>query len=121
MPRVEREGSLGCLSLGCLVYSKRHFFCGGILARFDCGHEELFVVSERPNTPFVLTFATNLRQYIINEGSFGRLFEVTPDGDVVWEFVNSHFGPATQAVKSQQNGVFRAYRYSDEEIALARG
>jgi hypothetical protein len=57
---------------------------------------------------------------LINEGVFGRFFEVMPEGDVVWEFVNPHFGPATAPVKSQQNGVFRVYRYSDEEIARAR-
>jgi hypothetical protein len=58
---------------------------------------------------------------LINEGVFGRFFEVTPDGDVVWEYVNPHFGPAATPVKSQQNGVFRANRYSDAEIARARG
>ena len=58
---------------------------------------------------------------LINEGSFGRFFEVTREGDVVWEYVNPYFGPPTQAVKLQQNNVFRIYRYSDEEIARARG
>jgi hypothetical protein len=57
---------------------------------------------------------------LINEGVFGRFFEVTSDGDVVWEYVNPHFGPATAAVKAQQNGVFRVYRYSEEEIARIR-
>jgi hypothetical protein len=57
---------------------------------------------------------------LINEGNFGRMFEVTTDGGVVWEYVNPHFGPATLAPKLQQNGVFRAYRYSDEEIQRAR-
>ena len=28
----------------------------------------------------------------INEGAKGRLFEVTPDGDVVWEFLNPYRG-----------------------------
>src|SRR5579872_6489934 len=57
---------------------------------------------------------------LINEGVFGRFFEVTRDGDVVWEYVNPYFGPSTAAPKAQQNGVFRAYRYSDEEIARIR-
>jgi hypothetical protein len=57
---------------------------------------------------------------LINEGNFGRLFEVTPEGDVVWEYVNPYFGPAALAPKLQHNGVFRAYRYSEEEIARAR-
>ena len=57
---------------------------------------------------------------LINEGVFGRFFEVTRDGEVVWEFVNPHFGPETEPVKSQQNGVFRVYRYTDDEVARVR-
>jgi hypothetical protein len=57
---------------------------------------------------------------LINEGVFGRFFEVTSDGDVVWEYVNPHFGPPTAAVKAQQNGVFRVYRYSEEEVGRMR-
>lgn len=57
---------------------------------------------------------------LINEGNFGRFFEVTSTGDVVWEFVNPHFGPPTASAKMQSNGVFRVYRYSEEEIARAR-
>jgi hypothetical protein len=57
---------------------------------------------------------------LINEGVFGRFFEVTTGGDVVWEYVNPQFGPSTAAAKAQQNGVFRVYRYSEEEIARIR-
>jgi uncharacterized protein (UPF0248 family) len=60
---------------------------------------------------------------LITEASFGRLFEVTTDGEIVWEYVNPFFGkplfggPPT----SESNQVFRAIRYSAEEIARARG
>jgi len=57
---------------------------------------------------------------LINEGLYGRMFEVTADGDVVWEYVNPHFGPASAVPKGQMNNVFRAYRYSDNEIAAAQ-
>jgi len=57
---------------------------------------------------------------LINEGNFGRMFEVTAAGDVVWEYVNPYFGPESAAPKMQQNGVFRAYRYTEEEFARAR-
>ena len=57
---------------------------------------------------------------LINEGLFGRLFEVTPDGDTVWEYVNPYFGPANAAAKAQVNSIFRAYRYSADEINRAR-
>ena len=54
---------------------------------------------------------------LICEGDFGRLFEVTVGGEVVWEYVNPYFGGLPEA---QNNRVFRAYRYSAEEIARAR-
>ena len=57
---------------------------------------------------------------LINEGLFGRLFEVTPDGDTVWEYVNPYFGPDTAPPKAQTNSIFRAYRYTADEIDRAR-
>jgi outer membrane protein assembly factor BamB len=58
---------------------------------------------------------------LINEGNFGRFFEVTPDGEVVWEYVNPSFGPSDLPAKRQINNVFRVYRYSADEIRRARG
>ena len=57
---------------------------------------------------------------LINEGMFGRFFEVTPAGEVVWEYVNPYFVPADRPAQSQTNSVFRVYRYTAEEIAQAR-
>jgi len=54
---------------------------------------------------------------LICEGDFGRLFEVTMDGEIVWEYVNPYFGGTPTA---QNNRIFRAYRYSAEDIARAR-
>ena len=57
---------------------------------------------------------------LINEGFFGRFFEVTSACDVVWEYINPYFGPINEAAKSQTNNVFRVYRYTEEEIDRAR-
>ncbi len=54
---------------------------------------------------------------LICEGDFGRIFEVTAEGELVWEFVNPYFGGPANA---QNNRLFRAYRYSAEEIARAK-
>jgi arylsulfotransferase ASST len=54
---------------------------------------------------------------LICEGLFGRLFEVTVDGEVVWEYVSPYF---TGSPKGQHNSVFRAYRYSAADIERAR-
>ena len=57
---------------------------------------------------------------LITEGSFGRLFEVTSDGEVVWEYVNPYFGvrstDSAPVAGGEQNSVFRAFRYTREEI-----
>jgi hypothetical protein len=58
---------------------------------------------------------------LVNEGNFGRFFEVSTQGDVVWEYVNPYFGPASAPPNAQYNNVFRMYRYAEEEVARARG
>ena len=55
---------------------------------------------------------------LICEGCFGRIFEVTSAGAVVWEFISPHFGPSPRF--GPVNWVFRAFRYSAEEIVRAR-
>jgi hypothetical protein len=59
---------------------------------------------------------------LITEGNYGRLFEVTRDGEIVWEFVNPHFGrqqlttDPSPAVQGEQNSVFRSFRYARSAI-----
>lgn len=56
---------------------------------------------------------------LICEAYFGRFFEVTPQGETVSEYVNPYFGgPPNPA--AQDNQVFRAYRYTADEIAAAQ-
>ena len=57
---------------------------------------------------------------LICEGCDGRIFEVTSDGQVVWEYVNPHFFMETGR-PGLNNWVFRAFRYTAEEIDRARG
>jgi hypothetical protein len=60
---------------------------------------------------------------LIDEGWFGRFFEVTPEGEAVWEYVNPYFGPRTGPIFGagpQTNHVFRAYRYTEAAIARAQ-
>jgi hypothetical protein len=54
---------------------------------------------------------------LIDEGVFGRFFEVTPLGEVAWEYVNPYFGASRLG---DTNQVFRVHRYSAEEIERAR-
>jgi len=52
---------------------------------------------------------------LICESAFGRLFEVTPDGTLVWEYVIPEFdeypSPLNDFIKGATNSCFRAHRY----------
>ena len=48
---------------------------------------------------------------LITEGSDGRIFEVTPEHDIVWEFISPYWGK-----KMRINMVYRAYRVPYEWI-----
>jgi len=56
---------------------------------------------------------------LICEGCHGRIFEVTAGGEVVWEYVSPFFfdEPGRPGLN---NWVFRAFRYTADEIATAR-
>jgi Arylsulfotransferase (ASST) len=47
---------------------------------------------------------------LICEGQWGRVFEVTPEGDIVWEYISPYFGDYEGGVRANQ--LFRAYRYA---------
>ncbi len=68
-------------------------------------------------------FATNISgaqrllngNTLITEGPSGRIFEVTKDSEIVWEYVYPTFG-AAKGGKQGSNSVYRAYRVPYEWI-----
>ena len=48
---------------------------------------------------------------LITEGSSGRLFEVTPEGETVWEYISPYWGR-----KAIQSNIYRAYRLPYEWV-----
>jgi len=56
---------------------------------------------------------------LICEGCHGRIFEVTPEGQIVWEYISPYFAfePGRSGLN---NWVFRAFRYTPEQIERAR-
>jgi hypothetical protein len=57
----------------------------------------------------------------ITESASGRLFDVTPEGQVVWEYVIPFFAEYADAAARRysggpQNSVFRSYRYQKADI-----
>ncbi len=53
---------------------------------------------------------------LITEGMFGRMFQVAPDGEVVWEYVNPYFHADVEG--QVVNRVFRATHYLPEEVTF---
>ena len=77
----------------------------------------LWTYETRPPWEFFSSFISGAQRMpggntLICEGQTGRLFEVTYDGEVVWEYVNPFFGDDERF--GQVNLVFRAYRYSPD-------
>ena len=55
---------------------------------------------------------------LICEGAPGRTFEVTPSGEIVWEYINPVFTTAPRG-GGRANSNFRAHRYGPDHPALA--
>jgi hypothetical protein len=66
---------------------------------------------------------------LITEAVFGRIFEVTPEGHICFEYINPHFGDY-RSLKIPElvdigfdfpaNALFRAYKYTPEEVPWLR-
>ena len=57
---------------------------------------------------FASSFISNARRLpngntLSNEGMNGRVFQVIPGGDIVWEYVNPHFGSQTHTLFNTEN------------------
>jgi hypothetical protein len=59
---------------------------------------------------------------LICEGAPGRIFEVTPNKEIVWEYINPMLAPCGRGVGLTDaefaNSVFRAHRYGPDHPAL---
>lgn len=59
---------------------------------------------------------------LITEGLNGRIFEVTPNGEVVWEYISPYFSKisysrdANNFFEGSSNSIFRAFRYASDDI-----
>jgi len=72
--------------------------------------------SDAPEWTFYSSFISDARRLpngntFINEGMNGRFFQITPAGEIVWEYVSPYFGPqplGPAGKKVQSNVVYRA-------------
>lgn len=79
------------------------------------------IYGDLPGETFFSPFLSNAFRLpngntLINSGSPGRIFEITPDRNIVWEYeipVNRDT-PITQGSQPRNNSNFRAYKYSSD-------
>jgi hypothetical protein len=84
------------------------------------GPREPTVVYQAPQPfDFVSRFLSNGQQLpngnvLINEGEFGRLFEVNSDMEIVWQYKSpvGWFGTVQQGQDPGGNSIFRAYKFT---------
>ncbi len=91
---------------------------GSAVIEFDPGTGgEIWAYRGNPTHTFDSNFISGCQRLasgntLICEGLWGRIFEVTPGGDIVWEYVNPHTFHRTEGPShGEVNFVFRAYRY----------
>jgi len=58
---------------------------------------------------------------LICEGVPGRIFEVTPQAELVWEYINPHFAEVPTMAFGHNNSVFRAFRYGWDDLRSMYG
>ncbi|MGV6476911.1 aryl-sulfate sulfotransferase [Azotobacter vinelandii] len=68
--------------------------------------------SAQPGWAFYSAFISSARRLpngntLIDEGKFGRVFQVTPTGEIVWEYVSPYFGKAPGG-NARSNWIYRA-------------
>lgn len=54
---------------------------------------------------------------LVTEGGYGRLFELTRGGDIVWEYVSPYYIPSKTG---HSNSIFRAKRYAANSPEIGR-
>ena len=80
---------------------------------------------QEPGENFFSPFLSNAQylsngNFLINSGSRGNIFEITPDKRKVWEYEIPLFGdfPASQGDNVNNNSTFRAYKFAKDFIGF---
>ena len=87
-------------------------------------NREVWRYQSKPRRDFVSWFISGCQRQpngntLICEGMWGRLFEVTPAGDIVWEYVSPYVVEYEHPVFKGMNAIFRCYRYAAESPQIA--
>ena len=121
-PSITEDASLLCFDNGNVRPSSIHH---SRIVEYDLKTKELSwsYVDEMPPAFFSPYMGSVQRLWngntFICESAFGRLFEVTPEGETVWEYVIPDFAeypePLNQFITGEHNSCFKAHRYPSND------
>ena len=112
-----------------MVFANRGFTPGergSAVIEFDPdGGNIIWEYEGTPNYTFDSPFISGCQRLLngntlICEGIWGRLFEVTPAGEIVWEYVSPYLIDLPESGRLHgANFIFRAYRYAPGSPEIA--
>ena len=121
-PSITEDGTLLCFDNGNIRPSSIHH---SRIVEYDLKTEGLawFYVDEMPPAFFSPYMGSVQRLWngntFICESAFGRLFEVTSEGDIVWEYVIPDFAEypelLNEFITGEHNSCFKAHRYPSND------
>ncbi len=82
-------------------------------------NEEVWRYVGTPRRSFMSWFISGCQRFdngntLICEGLWGRLFEVTPDGEIVWDYTSPYKVEYEHPAYQHSNCIFRCYRYAGD-------
>ena len=82
-------------------------------------NEEVWNYSGTPRRSFFSWFISGCQRLssgntLICEGLWGRLFEVTPDNEIVWDYTSPYYVEYDHPSYTHNNVIFRCYRYASD-------
>ena len=119
-PSITPDGTLICFDNGNIRPSSIHH---SRIVEYDIKTKELVwsYADEMPPAFFSPYMGSVQRLWndntMICESAFGRIFEVTPEGETVWEYVIPDFAeypePLNKFITGKHNSCFKAHRYPE--------
>ena len=86
-------------------------------------NEEVWRYEGTPRRSFMSWFISGCQRLysgntLICEGLWGRLFEVTPKGEIVWDYTSPFYVDYDHPAYKDTNVIFRCYRYAPESSQI---
>jgi hypothetical protein len=115
------NGNITLFANGCNIPSNP---CSRVIELNPRTREAVWEYRGRPSYTFFSPHISGAQRLLsgntlICEGQWGRIFEVTPDKEIVWEYVSPFLGQDRYGDLS--NEIFRAYRYRPGSPQLQSG